>query len=545
MNDPKRAAECYRGALDLDVFPKQPALKLVELSLKSGEWEESIRHLNRLIKIEDDPKRKAQFASMAAVVYRDNLNEPNEAVKYFNLSLDHNLENLGSFRIIDELLTKQRDWKSLDQNYRRMIQRMRDADASMPGRDQILFKLYEGLGEIYRSRLGQKDKAIWAFELARNTRPDDARIREILASLYEAGGVDDALDKSIREHRWLIAQQANRYESYHKLVELFKKAGQPDAAWCIAGLLLALRQANPTETHFYQSFLPPTMAEPNRVIDQALWMQCVMSRQEDPDIGRVIEIVFAGLGKARISKPDKDYQLKKKSRLELNEGLLVTNTIAKVLRMFGMPAPEMYRGELATGIEFLQTDPPKLRFGTDVISGLTDKELAFHVARRMSYFMPSHLVAILYPRESLEGLYLGAASIVDPNYQITTRDDVDPTAKEMLRQAAGETRGVLEKSLTPELRQQLTAAMRNLWKRTPVPELGRWHRAIELTAIHAGVLASNDPALSLELLQREASGMSKLAKQDKLKDHVLYVMSDPYLQLRKQLGLQIDYSDLM
>jgi hypothetical protein len=39
--------------------------------------------------------------------------------------------------------------------------------------------------------------------------------------------------------------------------------------------------------------------------------------------------------------------------------------------------------------------------------------------------------------------------------------------------------------------------------------------------------------------------MSKLAKQDKLKDHVLYVMSDPYLQLRKQLGLQIDYSDLM
>lgn len=543
LKDKKKATELYRAALDLEVFPKAPALKLVELCLQSGEWDEAIRNLNRLIKLEDDAKRKAQFAYMAGVVYRDNLNDPTEAVKYFNLSLDHNLSNLQAFRTIDELVTKQRDWKALDQNYRRMIQRVRDAGQSLPGRDQILFKLFEGLGEIYRSRLKLTDKAIASFELARDTKPDDQRIREILASLYESQ--EDAADKAIREHRWLIAQQANRYDSYRKLVELFKKAKQPDAAWCIAGLLTALRQANTEESRFYQNYLPPTMAEPNRVIDQALWMQCVMSRQEDPEVGRVIEIVYAALGKSRISKPDKDYQLKKKNRLDLGEGLLVTNTIAKVLRMFGMPAPEMHRGELATGIEFLQTDPPKLRFGTDVLSGVSDKELAFHVARRLTYFMPSHLVAILYPREALEGLYLGAASVVDPNYQITTRDEVDPAAKAALLQAAAETRAVLEKNLTPELRQQLTAVMRSLWKRTPVPELGVWHRAIELTAIHAGVIACNDPALALELLQRESTGMSKLTKQDKLRDHVLYVMSDGHLQLRRQLGLQIDYSDLL
>lgn len=543
LKDKKKAIEAYRKALDLEVFPKAPALKLVELYLQAQEYEDAIRNLNRLIKLEDEPKRKGQFAYMAGVVYRDNLNDPNEAVKYFNLSLDHNLDNLQAFRIIDELVTKARDWKALDQNYRRMIQRVREAGQALAGRDGLLFKLYEGLGEIYRSRLKDVPKSIAAFELARDTKPDEGRIREILASLYESG--EDGRDKAVKEHRWLIAQQANRYESYRKLVQLFREMGQHDAAWCIAGLLTALRQAQPEEAQFYQRYLSPTMAEPNRVIDQALWMQCVMSRQEDPEVGRVIEIVYAALGKNRISKPDKDYQLKKKGRIELNEGLLVTNTIAKVLRMFGMPAPEMYRGELATGIEFLQTDPPKLRFGTDVLSGVSDKELAFHVARRMTYFMPSHLVAVLYPREALEGLYLGAASVVDPNYQITTRDDVDPTAKAMLLQAAGETRGVLEKTLTPELRQQLTAVMRSLWKRTPVPELGIWHRAIELTAIHAGVVACNDPAMALELLQRESTGMSKLTKQEKLRDHVLYVMSDAHLQLRKQLGLQIDFSELM
>jgi hypothetical protein len=135
--------------------------------------------------------------------------------------------------------------------------------------------------------------------------------------------------------------------------------------------------------------------------------------------------------------------------------------------------------------------------------------------------------------------------VVHPNYQIKTRGNVDPSAKAKLLQDATEIRAVLEKQLSPELRQQLTAVMRNLWRRTPVPELGIWHRAIELTAIHAGVVACNDPAMALELLQRESSGMSKLTKQEKLRDHVLYVMSDGYLQLRKQLGLLIDYSDLM
>ncbi len=543
LNDNKRAIEAYRSALDLEVSPKVPALRLFELFLKTNDLPAAVSNLNRLIKLEDDPKLKARYAFMGAVVYRDNLNDPFEAVKYFNVSLDHHIENLSAFESIVKLLTQARDNKALEQNYRRMIQRVREVGTALPNAPVVLFTLYMGLGEIYRSRLRQPQNAIFSFELARNERPDDPKIREILAELYETGA--DSIDKAIMEHRWLIAQQANRYESYHKLVQLFRTAKRHDAAWCIAGLLVALRNANQEEQAFYERYRPGSMAEPNRVIDQALWMQCIMSRQEDPELGRVIEIVYAALGKARISKNVKEYQLKKKSRLELDEGLLITNTIRQVLRMFGMPAPEMYKGDLATGIEFLHTDPPMLRFGADVLQGLTDKELAFHVARKLTFFQPSHLVAILYPREALDGLYLGAASVVDPNYQIATHEGVPEDDRRRLMQAAGEAKAVLEKSLTPELRQQLTAVLRNLWKRTPVPELGKWHRAIELTAIHAGVVACNDPSLALTMLQAETTGMSRLSKQDKLRDHVLYVMSDPYLQLRKQLGLQIDYADLM
>ena len=542
LGDERRAVESYRSALELDVLPKAPALRLFELYLRAEDYVNAMSNLNRLIKLEEDPKVKAKYANMAAVVYREKLRDPVEAVKYYNVSLDFDIERLASFEAIVQILTQLKDNVALNKNYRRMIERVMKAGSSLPNSETLLFQLFMGLGEIYRSRLNDAENAVLTFQLARERRPDDPKVREILAELYER---TDALDKAINEHRWIIAREPANYESYRSLMRLFKKAKWHDAAWCVSALLVALKRANAEEAAFYERYRSPSMAEPNRVVDQAIWSECIMSRQEDAELSRVIEIVYMALGKARVSKNAKDYQLKKKSRLELNEGLLVTNTIVKVLRMFGMAAPEMHKGELASGIEFLQTDPPMLRFGVDVLQGLGERELAFHIARRMAYFIPSHLVAILYPREALDGLYLGAAMVVDPNYQVATHEGVAEEDKMRLLQAAGEARQVLEKNLTPELRQQLTATMRSLWRRTPVPELGRWHRAIELTAIHAGVAASNDPALALSLLQAEPHGMSRLTKQDKLKDHVLYTISDAYLVLRKQLGLQIDYSDLM
>ncbi len=543
VRDRKKAIEAYRGALDLDIFPKQPALKLVEIHLSANEFDDAIRNLNRLIKLEDEPKRKAQFAYMAAVVYRDQLQDPNEAVKYFNLSLDHNTDNLQAFRIVDELLTKGRDWKALEQNYRRMIQRVRDSQEASPSTDAILFKLFEGLGEIYRSRLKQLDKAVASFELAREKRPDEQRIREILASLYEVS--QDGIDKAITEHRWLIAQRPDRFESYHKLVELYRKAQRPDAAWCTAGLLVTLGQAGDAERAFYDRYLASSMADPNRVIDHTTWGHAIMSRMEDPELGRVLEIVYIGLGKNLAARNRKEYAFKKKNWMEADDELLIAHVIRNVLKMFGMQAPEIYKGEEPSGIEILLTNPPILRIGTDFHKGRSEKELAFIVAKRLTYFQPAHVIANLYPREALESLYLGAASLVDPAYQIPMKDDVDPMRKQEIVKGAADIRAILEKSLTPQLRQQLSDTMRSYWKRSPTPDLGKWHRAIELTANHAGLMACGDIALVGQLLKGETIGLSKLKSSDKLKDIVHYIVSEPYLQLRKQLNLQIDYSDLL
>ncbi|MCA9514418.1 MAG: tetratricopeptide repeat protein [Myxococcales bacterium] len=543
LSNPTQAKETYRAAFDLGVFPKEPALKLVELSGQSRDFLEAIRYLNHLIQIEEEPKRKAQYAFTAAMLYRDELGDPAQAIKYYNLTLDHNIENLRAFQTIDELLTKSHQWKPLEQNYRRMIQRVQQAAGSWDQAPALLFTLFKNLGEIYRSRLMNLESAVSAFELAKKQRPNDEAVREILAGLYEV--MPNGPPKAVDHHRFLIQQNPKRIDSYHKLFELFKKTGQHDSAWCTAGLLVALNQGNEGERHYYDTYLSQTMSEPNRVIDQTLWMHGIMSRGEDAELGAIFELVYHGLGKYLPAKNVKDFGLKKKSRIEPDEGLLVTSVAKNVARMFGLTTPELYRGTEATGIEILPTSPPVIMLGTDMLTGRSDRELAFFLAKRMAYFHPWHVITTIYGRDALEHLYMGACSLVDPGYQMVLREDVPKDEQQRIATTVGEIRASLDKSMPPELRQQLAAVMQSLWRRTRTPEIGKWHRQIELTANHAGLVAAGDVGLVGQLVRNEAQGMSKLKSSEKLTDFVQYVTSEPYLALRRQLGVQIDYSELI
>lgn len=544
LDDRAKAALAYRAALDLGVLPKEPALKLVELAIADEDYLEAIRHLNRLINLEEDPKRKAHFAFTTAILYREKLDDTTQAVKYFNLALDHDITKLQAFETIDKLLTKAREWKPLEQNYRRMIQRVLKVGSDWEEAPKLLFMLYKNLGEIYRSRLGRLDYAVGAFELAKKQRPRDEAVREILASLYEL--TKDGARKAIENHRFLVQQRPDRFESYRRLVELFKKVGEPDSAWSIAGLLVTLGQANEGERRFYEAYRPQTMAEANRVIDQTLWISGVMSRGEDPEIGRIFELIYLGLGKSLATHDHKQFGLKRKNRLDLqSDGRLVCTTFRETARMFGLQPPDLFQGTDPTGMELLPTNPPSVRLGADMFTGRTGPELAFYAGKYLAYFHPGHVIATLYGREALDHLYMAAASLVDPSYQLALRDDLSVDEQQLIARSVGSTKAALEKSMSPELRQQLTAVMQGFWSRGNVPDIGRWHRHIELTANHAGLIASGDIALVGQLLRAESVSLSKLKNSDKLKDFVQYVMSDSYLQLRRQLGAQIDYSELV
>ena len=543
LADRGRAVLAYEAALDHGERPKAPLLQLVQIYAEQSEYPDAVRCLNRLIEAETEPRKKALYAKSIAVMYRDKLNDPEQAIRYYNVVLDYDLESLDAFRAVDELLTRLRDWKALEQNYRRMLQRVQAAGASFDKGSALLFTLYKNLGEIYRSRLKNVDYAISAFELASGQRPRDEVIREILAGLYES--TEDKLDKAIEQHRFLIEAHPDRFDSYHRLFRLYRRMQSQDRAWCVAGLLCALDKAEADETKFYRSFVPSTANDGEASLDQNSWLQWVVSPKEDAILGRVFALLYQSLGKYLQVKTLKDLGLRKRDRLDLDQKTLAANTLRAAGRQLGISVPDVYLDSKRMGFEVLPTLPANLAMGQDMQSGRSDKELAFYAGKRLAYCHPWRVMATLYEHQHLDVMFMAAAKLIDANYQVPMRDDIPEATRQAREREVNEVRDTLDKAITPQTRKQLAQVMADFHTRQKPPKIGTWHRHLELSANHAGLHLAGDIELVGRILKDEVSGSSKLSRGDKLKDLVQYVLSDRYAELRKATGVEIEYSELL
>ena len=119
---------------------------------------------------------------------------------------------LKSFEAIDKVLTTKRDWKGQERAYRDMIKRM-PKRRRRPMFHKLQVGLFDGLGEIYRSRLKHYQSATQAFEVAQQLDPknemraDGTDRAEILAELYLVAG-PDYTDKAVEQHMRDAAQRA-------------------------------------------------------------------------------------------------------------------------------------------------------------------------------------------------------------------------------------------------------------------------------------------------------------------------------------------------
>jgi len=71
-------------------------------------------------------------------------------------------------------------------------------------------------------------------------------------------------------------------------------------------------------------------------------------------------------------------------------------------------------------------------------------------------------------------------------------------------------------------------------------DIKRWMQATEITALRAGLLLCDDVETAVRMTQQIASeSTADLAPRDKVKEIVIYSISESYFRLREQLGIQI------
>jgi hypothetical protein len=98
----------------------------------------------------------------------------------------------------------------------------------------------------------------------------------------------------------------------------------------------------------------------------------------------------------------------------------------------------------------------------------------------------------------------------------------------------------INRRVTPTQRETLDGLITNVEVNQSDLQLGDWLESVELSANHAGLLMCNDFEVALNSIRSGAMSMSKLGDGEKLKDLVVYAVSERYMGLRKRMGIAIE-----
>jgi tetratricopeptide (TPR) repeat protein len=521
------AVSSYQAALDYQPNSKAAHFKIFQVLVDAEKYDDAVEILERLVELEEDSKRKAQYLGAIGDIFREKTGEPERAVDYYERALDEDASLLKLFRAVDEVLTRNKDWKRLQKAYRNMLHRVQDDDSQV----QLQHKLCFNLGEIYRTRLKQIPGAIAAFEAALDIKANDKKSLMILSELYEQ---TDALDKAIDSERRLLRIEPGNIDHYRHIKRMYFETNDKDAAWVSCSVLSLLGQANDREEAFYHDHAVQGMAD-GETPDGDIWIDYLLSRGEDPLIGQIFNTVLQGLGDMLVTTTLKDLGVKKKNAVDMQERELFTHTFNECVRTLGVQPPAIYYSSKVQGTIIGQSLPPVMLIGDQMRKGQTDQGLAFVLAKVLTYFHPLHMAVGVLPIETLEIIFAASLKLFVPEYDVGALAK-DPNFLELLEALNG---------MAPQLRQSLQRYVGEFVAKGRRPNLRRWLNQIELSANHAGLLMCGDVVVAGKLIKSEShrtlfTAPGRLSTRDKLVDLATFAMSEQYLTLRNKLELTIE-----
>jgi tetratricopeptide (TPR) repeat protein len=537
-NDLVAARAAFARAVECQPSSRECLQALVELAEAAKDPADTVRWLTRLAEVEPTADRRAAVWVRAGEILRDVLGREGEAAETFERALDMDPHGLKAFEALDKLHTRRKDWQALGQSYRKMLERTQKAGGDPARQAAIAFALYKNLGEIYRSRTKQLDQALDAYEWASKLRPTDQPVREIVVQLCQLTNAPPT--RVIPHEQALLQQQPERFEGYRRLMLLYKKAGEPDRAWFAAGILSLMGRAEEAEEYFYSEYRRMAPPVPKRPLGPEEWAK-LRPAGHDLALGEVFGVIYRGLGQVLSRKSLKDYGVRPKDRLvpadlpvEARAALLAINA----------PPFEMFVSPDQPACEIPPIAPMIMVVGGPLLQKAPAVERSFHFARLAIYAMPEHAMAGLLEVRELDVIFAAAASLVDPSFKVGMKADVSAEERAHHLKQVEAFKAQLERHLPAEGRTGLRAAIAKLASQKKPLRIGLWKRNVELTSIRAGLLLAGDVARVGTVLRDEESRLSKLTKSEKLKDLIFWGLGNEHAQLRKELGLEIDYSEL-
>ncbi len=527
--NPGRAIEALEEAKDLQPDNRPLLHKLLALYEATQSWSRMIDTIQALSEMEKDPIRRSKFVFTVAQLYRDKENDPERAVELFNEALDLNPQYLEAFERINKILTTQKDWKALERAFRKMLRRLSTANAE---NKDLEFNLWHNLGLIYRDRLADVNSAIEAFKMATRYKPEEPVERQILAELYEQ---TEQLEAAIGEHLAVLQKDPMRVDPYRALYKLALKMHDYDRAWCMCAALAFLHKADEEEQRFFEDYRPRGMIQVKSRLDNEQWVKNLFHKDENIFIGKIFEMVTPAAIVAKTQALAKAKQLPVLDRRFKQDPATSTVTFAKTFgwaaQVLGIQLPELYvRNDVPGALVAVPSRPPASVAGQSVLTGYTPQELTFIVGKHLSSYRGEHYIKNLFPTlGELKVVMFSAIKIINPDFAVPAE----------MAQAVNQTASELAKYMQPVERDSLRLVVTKFIEDGAKADLKRWIQAVDISAARSGLLLCADLEIAKKIIAAEPQLPGDLSPPEKLKELLIFSVSEQYLALRKALGIAI------
>ncbi len=524
-----RAIEALEEARELQPLNSGLLHKLIALYQATENWTKMIDTLQTIADNEKDTTRKSKFLYTMAQLYRDKESDQDKAVELFGEALDLNPGYLEAFERINKILTAKKDWKTLERAFRKMLRRMSTANLSDP---ELEFNLWHNLGLIYRDRLKDMTSAIEAFKMATRFKPDEAVERQILAELYEA---TDQTEAAVGEHALVLQKDPMRVDPYRSLYKLYLRIHEYDRAWCMCAALAFLRKTDEEEQRFFEDYRPRGMIQVKSRLDNEAWVRGLFHKDENLYIGKIFEMLTPAAIVAKTNQLKAQKKLPVLDRRFRQDPATSTVTFAKTFgwaaQVLGVQMPELYvRNDVPGALMAVPSVPPASVAGQTVLTGFTPQELTFIVGKHLSSYRGEHYMKNLFPTlNELKVMLFAGVKIVMPDFAV---------AGEMA-QAVNATASELIKYMQPVQRESLKLVVQKWMEDGAKADLKRWMQAIEITACRAGLVLCADLEIAKKIVAAEPQLPGDLPPADKMKELLIFSVSEQYFALRKTLGIAV------
>jgi golgin subfamily B member 1 len=522
LDNRQKSIECLVDALAIEPNNHVLLHKLLQLYQETKQWREATDIIQRVADLDTRAGTKAKYAYTIGVILRDELKDVDAALERFNQALDADPTQLKPFEAINKLLTQQKDWKGLERAFRKMLHRV----MALPQPDKELqFNLWHNLGIIYRDRLKQLEAAAQAFKLASDVRPEDQTEHRILAEIYSK--LPSKFAEAVSEYEYLLRQDPQQPEAYQHLYRLYFDARDYDKAWCVARTLTLLKKADKDQSDFYEQYKVASGNPSSRVTAQH-WLTDLYHPDQDREVSMVFRAICGPLFDSRYSGvTDKVAGLAKLKPVDFSkETASVAQAFALSMQVLSPDVrPRLYlSGDQPYGLKSVFAAQPATQCGMLLLRGYKPKDLQFVTAHHLAYHRAEHYIRKILPsaQELREILIVAMRSVGEGT----------PEAERVWAQ--------LKTKMQPAQQEEIAKACKLFSKRGARTDIKRWIQTVELTACRAGFLVSNDLESSVSMLaQLESAGPDDLSPNEKVKELILFSVSQEYFRLREAIGITL------